>query len=862
MTNSFFNFLESPDFASAIEETYKSVNTSYDRREQLEQENDKTRIKNAEMPLKMIEALADFAPKLKKIADDRANQKYLEDNQKESVFDTPEKLERSKKALEYINEARTVDNYLKGEAFKNQDIPTLEFLASNEISKYTARNQIMESQRLGFSRDWNTHLADNFPGGIKDVRQYNEEFNKYLSNWKKPLIQMGFDNKFIELRGRETFNDILATGLTDTRQAELAALTRDSVSEDVNELGNIILNEDPIKSFYEFLDIKKGLHQGNQGQTARYGLQLLVKGVEFKQIPASTVDSILNSLVKDIKGDKAKLLVEKLGGSVEADVFLDGIVNSLEVAKKAEVQAITDKNNTYKTDYFQKMNKFFGDDLPTKEELADYIYTNPETKFDFSKGNLPQDVKQKLSAEAGADAEHMPLVYKKASLGILELKDVMKINDPFTRTQFLSQLKTQGGGSGGSGGITSLANSTALAIANTYTNETDGNKTKTIKWNNVNDQVALHYPSVYAKYYAIAKAEPATEDTLGRSREMVAQGLAQDELLKRAQANEFDTWGTGPTRELALLSAVEHIKTGEDTNQFLDTEIIVGTEDALAEARKYPKGSLKVADLYQQIGTRLGVPGKVVQDKQLYAASVLEGKGLPALSDITVAYNELTDEQKTLVGKHPTPAKVARAKFLAFMQTAEGEEEGTITWDELMIVHPEVGEFLQKEYLGETLTTPELGKLEPNKGDWKELPGAFRVGYAVYDGKEWKYSQSKGKGNEEYFGNVTEYKDKDGFFYNFEGTKNSLNPLVGPEEPINTAEEGGPRVGDWYKVTNKMTLDPLFGKLNVNTPFVVWNGKEWVPSQIKGRFPQEFDGDKPLSQIEEEEALIRKQAGR
>ena len=81
MTNSFFNFIEAPDFASAIAETYRSVNASYDRREQLERENDATRLKNAAMPLKMIQALADFAPKAKKLED-----KFVADNQRESVF--------------------------------------------------------------------------------------------------------------------------------------------------------------------------------------------------------------------------------------------------------------------------------------------------------------------------------------------------------------------------------------------------------------------------------------------------------------------------------------------------------------------------------------------------------------------------------------------------------------------------------------------------------------------------------------------------------------------------------------------------------------------------------------------------------
>ena len=69
MTNSFFNFTEAPDFATAIGATYESVNASYDRREELERINDKVREKNAEIPLKIIESLIDFAPSAKKMAD-------------------------------------------------------------------------------------------------------------------------------------------------------------------------------------------------------------------------------------------------------------------------------------------------------------------------------------------------------------------------------------------------------------------------------------------------------------------------------------------------------------------------------------------------------------------------------------------------------------------------------------------------------------------------------------------------------------------------------------------------------------------------------------------------------------------------
>ena len=241
----------------------------------------------------------------------------------------------------------------------------------------------------------------------------------------------------------------------------------------------------------------------------------------------------------------------------------------------------------------------------------------------------------------------------------------------------------------------------------------------------------------------------------------------------------------------------------------------------------------------------------------------MQGEDLPIKSDVVLAYEKLTEEQQTLLGKHPTPAKVARAKFLAFMQTGEGEEEGTITWNELQTVHEDVAKFVYKEETGKDIpVTPQLGKFELQKGEWKELPGATRIGYAVWDGKDWVYSSRKGNRGE-YFGEVTDYKDRDGYFRPFEGRSNDLTTtFIGRDEPLNFAEEGGPRAGDWYKTTNKnigaMNLGDIRGL--EGKPYVVWNGKEWVPSAVKGRFSEEYQGPQPLSTIQEEEDLIKKQA--
>ena len=77
--------------------------------------------------------------------------------------------------------------------------------------------------------------------------------------------------------------------------------------------------------------------------------------------------------------------------------------------------------------------------IPTKEELVDYIYKNKETRFDFSTGGLPQEVTRLLSAEAQNDASLIPMYEKKAKLGILTVGDVMKLESSTLRQQYLPQ---------------------------------------------------------------------------------------------------------------------------------------------------------------------------------------------------------------------------------------------------------------------------------------------------------------------------------------------------------------------------------------------------------------------------------------
>ena len=75
-----------------------------------------------------------------------------------------------------------------------------------------------------------------------------------------------------------------------------------------------------------------------------------------------------------------------------------------------------------------------------------------------------------------------------------------------------------------------------------------------------------------------------------------------------------------------------------------------------------------------------------------------------------------------------------------------------ISTEEFMTLTPE----MQEDILG---TTPQLGKLEPRKGDWQRTD---RGTFIVWDGKQWKGRGVFATGNKQPFeGEIDEYLDRD-----------------------------------------------------------------------------------------------------
>ena len=762
MTNSFFNFQEAPDYGSILAESYQDVNAAFDRNEQLERENDKTREINAAMPLKMIEALADFAPTLKKAADKMAMDRYIKNSaEKNPWLDKDNKqFEEYQSLTEQLDEVTFFNDEQKTEALKEKNVFKYDIFANDDISKKKTRDIIFESDRLSWAGEVQDALNQYYKSGA-DPATANDFINSWWQQKKENLIAAGYNNKYIEFFGRKTFDEIKTNQLNTANETATQRRNQKEKLELINQIGNAGKHSDPLQSLHLLADKNKARHGGNIGDSYRELGNGLISLVKAKQMPYDTVVSFFDSIV-EAKGDTAKALIDKLGGSIAANVQIQEWRESLEEARKSTYDAIQTRDANDKTDYVTgfKDTLYKDGNIPTKEDIVDYIYVNPETKYDWSLGPLPAEVNKFLSAETQQDSILIPTLEQKSKLGILTMDDVMKINNSSIRQQYASQVKQTGGGVSASGTYLKIGKQTANRIASAVTEETDGTKDRSIKWGNIQAQVDLLYPSVYQSF--LSKAEPQiVNGIVVKTAEQVAHGAAQDELLRRAKAGEFDTWGEFTSNTQAQLTAIEHIKTGgestKEINDFIGTNIIVGTERALKQAQAFPEGSTQTALMYKQLGDKLGIPGHILQAKQLEAAAILEGKGLPVKSAITLAYEKMSDKEKKLLEK-VTPARLARMKFEAFINTPEGDEEGTITYDEMLALHPSVVEFnKQTEELNQQAKAVEDAQSKPKKGDYKPLPGGT---YIRFDGKDWRQVGFT-FGGQAYEGDVDEYIDKD-----------------------------------------------------------------------------------------------------
>jgi hypothetical protein len=762
MSNSYFNFEEAPDFASALRRGFDRFNQSADRAEALERENDRRREQNAAMPLELAKALIDFAPTDKKMVEG-INKRNFKSNLEKGYQDADSAA--TSEALKDVFNTEKKGQFLKKAALDNGDNESLSIFREDFTSARDRDNFIFDVKN-GLTASFNTHLTKYYPDSFSDPSAYRAAYKEWKTEVLSNLKKQGFENQgYLKARLDDKFESIRNTHLQKQNQE----LTQRNVGIEQNRIiGEVVrgLNgDDPVKAFNDTVEFNAAFYDGNMARGYRSAINIAMMAVERNALPIDKLESVLFQEIT-AKGDKAKLLIDKLGGGAESEVWAQGVLEKLEGFRKKEFDKIQNEKVTYGKKFVQEVDKIEADTgRMTKVEYANYVKNN----WDIGKGggNLPDAVKNRLSKEEADDILHRAVLDEKIDKGIpVTKKEVQKLNNPFVEEQYMSRIK-EGNPAAPSSDLVSQAKTQIGGYATKHAKQEGvAPGRESTQWINITQNAEREYPLLYAKYIKTADSPIDAHIQALEDIEKKTFAGVYDNLVVNTDANK--------TRSLNLIKAEEHIKT-VDPN-VINTGIIFGSEEVVKEAANLPTGQTHL--FYTQLADKIpGVNGAQLQYKQVELYNKLNGAEAPVKSDLLLAYEKLDSKVQFYLSHHSSPAKVARAKIEAFKDDAQ------IDYDEISFLMPEAQKALeqiikedptqfrrditteqfmdltpemQEDILG---PTPQLGKLEPRKGDWQRTEqGTF----IVWDGKQWKERGVFATGNKEPFvGEINEYLDRD-----------------------------------------------------------------------------------------------------
>ena len=766
MTNSFFNFTESPDYGTTLAQSYESVNQSYDRREELERENDATRLKNAETLEKLPGEIIESLPTVKK-AVDAINKKRREALLAKGYDGIDQELiDKDKESLNTLFNIGKAENFIKNEALKNGDNVTYETIDLSGPHGARRRLLMIEEIKQRLATEFNPWITKNYPATFNTVQEARLAFDRYKQGILNNADELGFNLRFVKSQLKDTFNTVESTFYETTNTAITSKNVLKEQSRMISEVTNALNSENPLKAFIEASEYNIGYFEGNIAKAERAFINIGLMGMKKGVINIDKFESVLFGEVT-AKGDKTKILIDKLGGGKENSLWAEGVLNEIENAKKGVFENKELNRSNYAKGFVEKIQQIENESKTrmTKLELAQYMTEN----WDITQGgsNLPEFVKNRFSKETGDDILiKAELDYKLDKNIPITEKEVLKLSDPFVEAQYLAKVKT-GNPLAPSSDFKALAKNQIKGYATTHAKQEGvavGRESK--QWNNIVENAEREYPLLFAKHMQTADSAVDAHILALQDIEKKTNAGVYDNLVVRKDANK--------QRNIDLIKAEEHIKTINP--EIINTGLIYGTEEIIKEAADLPRGQTHL--FYDQLAAKIpGVNGDDIQYKQLEIYNKMNKLEKPVKSDLLLAYEKLDPQVQFYLSHHPSPAKVVRAKIEAFKDDAQ------IDYDEIEFLLPSAmkaieeqietdkGEFarnisseqfinlpenLQEDILG---PTPQLGKLEPRRGDWQRTEqGTF----IVWNGNQWVERGVFATGNKEPFvGEIDEYLDKD-----------------------------------------------------------------------------------------------------
>tara|TARA_B100000287_G_scaffold252162_1_gene236923 strand:+ start:672 stop:3248 length:2577 start_codon:yes stop_codon:yes gene_type:complete len=806
--DSFFNFREAADYASPLEETYKSVNISYDRREELEQENDKTREKNAKMPLKVAEKLMEFAPSAKKMVDG------INENRRQRLLSKgyqdidEESLEKDQNALKDIFDIGKGENFIKNAALENSDNVTYETIDLSGAHGARRRLLMMEEIKTGIGVNFNAWVTKNYPAGFNTVHEARQAFDRYKQGILTNADQLGFNLRFTKNQLEDSFNTTESAFYQTTNEKITSKNVLKEQSRMIAEVTNALNSENPLQAFIEASEYNIGYFEGNIAKAERAFINIGIMGMKKGSINIDKFESVLFGEVT-AKGDKTRILIDKLGGGEQHRLWAEGVLNEIEIAKKGVFENKERNRTNYAKGFVEKIQEIENGRKTrmTKLELATYVTEN----WDITQGGstIPEFVKNRLAKEQGDDILIKAQLDHKLDKGqpITE-KEVLKLSDPFLEAQYLPKVKS-GNPLKPSQDFRNLAKGHIKGYATIHAKQAGVAPGKeSPQWNNIVENAEREYPILFEKY--LATADSAVDAHIQALKEIETKTNAghYDHLVVRRSKNK--------QRNIDLIKAEEHIKT-IDPN-IMNTGIIFGSEEIIKEAAELPRGQTHL--FYEQLANKIpGVTGAEIQYKQVEIYNKMNGLEKPIKSDILLEYEKLSPTVRFYLSHHPSKKKVARAKIQAY------KDDNKIELDEIETLLPAAKKIVEKkikeqgggrlmmnlsteDFLGldkdlreKLMPTAQWGQGEgPQEGSWQKIKG--ETGYYVYKNGEWIRSGQKGPSRKlKYDGPVGTYKDLDGFYKD------------GP----NTVAKAGPTWKSWKQLSDGT--------------YIRFNGKEWVKAE-------------------------------
>ena len=675
MTNSFFNFEEAPDYASQIGSTYTSLNASFDRAEALERENDRTREINAAMPLKMLKGLIEFSPKAAKMYEGVAEKRrdFLREQGYEGIGQ--EYIDADKKTLEEILKVDAAENYVRDAALKDGDNITFETMSMSGPHQARRRLLMLDELRRRMKSGFSAHMQENYPAGFKKPEEYDAAFRKYKSQILKNADDIGFSSRFVKGQLEKDF-DTLQTNFYKTENDKLTAQNQSIVlGTQIKQVESALEKEDAVAAFINISESNIAYYDGNRAKALRAMINIGLMGVEKGGMNLDQLEAVVYGQI-EAKGDRAKALIDKLGGGPESRIWAESVISKIDELRSAKLDNIDQSKKDERRKFVNEIDAYEAENgRMEKAEYAAYVMS----KWDIGKmgGNLPENIKNRLSKEGADDFLQKAVLDGRLNKGLgITQEEVDKLQDAETRKTYSALVET-GNEKKPSKEFADIAEGFIKTYANTRTSETDGNKEKSERWNSIYTQAPKWYGIYYEEEIATASsAAQAHLNALKRVKDNIING--DFDVLPNVDEQ------SNLTRRVNLIKAERHIKT-IDPN-IINTGIIYGTEDIVKEAAKLPKGETHL--FYQQLADKLpGIHADDLQFKQLELAHKEFGTDKPVKSDIQLALEKLPESVREKLTFHPSPARVARAKIEAY------GSDNDITYNEIEFLLDEVSDF-------------------------------------------------------------------------------------------------------------------------------------------------------------------------